>query len=311
MADRAMPSAEVAVTRPGKVLYPAAGFTKADMIGYYRSIGRWMLPHLAHRPVTLVRYPDGVDGASFYEKRCPAEHPPFLRSAAVASARHGTITFPMVENLPSLLWLANRAAIEFHTYLYRIPRQEAPTMMVFDLDPGPPAALRTCIEIALKLRQLLSQLELDVFAKTSGGKGLHLVVPVQHATFAQTKCCARDLAEALVRHDPRRVTAVMARDQRAGKVFIDWSQNDHGKTTACAYTLRARSTPTVSAPVGWKELEGALAPRSTGALAFSPDDVIARVASQGDLHAPVLSVRQRLPRRWAQARSGAPAMSGR
>jgi bifunctional non-homologous end joining protein LigD len=303
MPMRRTASAEVGVTRPDKVLFPAAGFTKADMIGYYRRISPVMLPHLAHRPVTLVRYPDGVDGSSFFQKRCPAGHPPFLRTAAVPSSRHGTITVCMVENLPSLLWLANRAAIEFHSCLYRLPRQDAPTMMILDLDPGPPATMRTGIEVALRLRALLAQLDLQAFPKTSGGKGLHLMVPIQGATFEQTKSCARDMAHAMATHDPQRVTATMARSQRSGRVFIDWSQNDHGKTTACAYTLRARSTPTVSTPVSWAELEGALASGAGGTLAFSPEDVLARAASLGDPAAPALTVKQRLPARWARGRT--------
>ncbi len=309
MVPRRPPSTAVIVTRPGKVLYPATGFTKADMVSYYQRISPAMLPHLAHHPVTMVRYPDGVEGGSFYEKRCPAVHPAFLKSGLVSSSRFGSITSSLIENEPSLLWLANRAAIEFHTYLYRIPREDAPVMMVFDLDPGAPATLGSCIEIALELRLMLTRLGLQAFAKTSGGKGLHLLVPIQGATFAQTKGCAREMAEALARHEPRRVTATMARDQRVGKVFIDWSQNDHGKTTACAYTLRAGTAPTVSMPVAWKELERALARDGLRRLAFAPDDAIARVAAHGGLAAPLLTVKQRLPARWAPRRSRAMASS--
>ncbi len=180
-------------------------------------------------------------------------------------------------------------------------------MKKFDLDPGPPASMRTCIEIALKLRRLLTELDLEVFAKTSGGKGLHLMVPIQGATFAQTKACARDMAQAMAAHEPRRVTATMARSERTGKVFIDWSQNDHGKTTACAYTLRARSMPIVSAPVSWSELEAALTPGAFAALAFSPRDVLDRAASLGDPAAPVLTLKQRLPARWSRQRGPAAA----
>jgi bifunctional non-homologous end joining protein LigD len=311
MASHPRASAPVIVTRPDKVLYPASGFSKADLISYYERISPVMLPHLAHRPVTLVRYPDGVEGISFYEKRCPAQAPRFLRSAAVTSSSHGTITYCMIENAPSLLWLANRAAIEFHTFLYRMPRQDAPTMMVFDLDPGAPATIADCIEVALELHGLLTELGLEAFAKTSGGKGLHILVPLQGAAFAQTKACARDLAEALTQHAPRRVTATMAKAKRTGKVFIDWSQNDHGKTTACAYTLRARSTPTVSAPVRWSELERVHARDAARDLVFSPEAVLARVASLGDLWAALLTVKQRLPARWSSRRSAVAAGSAR
>jgi bifunctional non-homologous end joining protein LigD len=287
--------AKVPLTNLDKVFYPGAAFTKGDMLRYYQSVSAVMLPHLAKRPVTVIRYPDGVEGMFFFEKRCPEKRPPYMKTATVTSDRHGSIEFCEVGNLPSLLWLANRAAIEFHTYLFRSAREDAPTMMVFDLDPGAPATMADCIEIALIIRGLLRELDLECFAKTSGGKGLHLGVPVQAATFAATKAFARGIAATLERREPLRVTASMSKAARPGRVFIDWSQNDHGKTTACAYTLRARSAPTVSTPVTWEELELALRRKRAAALAFTADAVLARVASLGDLFAPTLTVRQRLP----------------
>ncbi|MBA3935906.1 MAG: ATP-dependent DNA ligase [Planctomycetes bacterium] len=292
---------KVAFTHLDKVYYPDAAFTKGDMMHYYQSVGPTMLPHLAKRPVTVIRYPDGVAGGFFFEKRCPEKRPAFMKTVSVTSERYGTIAFCAVDNLPSLLWLANRAAIEFHTYLFRGARETAPTMMVFDLDPGAPATIADCVEIALIIRGLLRELGLECFAKTSGGKGLHLGVPVQGTTFAATKAFARGIATTLERREPLRVTASMAKAARAGRVFFDWSQNDHGKTTACAYTLRARRTPTVSTPVAWDELELALRRKRCTSLSFTAAEVLARVARLGDLFAPALTLRQRLPAVRGQA----------
>lgn len=295
MVQVAVDGNAVDVSNLDKVLYPATGFTKGDMIRYYEAISPVMLPHLAGRPVTVKRYPDGVDGLFFYEKRCPAKRPPWVGTATVASERHGSITFCVIDNAPSLVWMANRAAIEFHAYLYRKAHENRPTMLVFDLDPGAPADLQDCLEIGIVLRDLLAHLGLKSFAKTSGGKGLHLGVPLTGASFAQVKTFAHGLADMIAHEEPKRVTSVMAKAQRPGKVFIDWSQNDHGKTTACAYTLRARRQPTVSTPVSWEEVERARRRRKPGALIFTADDVVRRVKELGDLFAPTLTLRQKLP----------------
>ena len=283
------------VTNLDKVLYPATGFTKGDVLAYYQAISPVMLPHLARRPVTMKRYPDGVDGLSFYEKRCPSKRPAWVRDATVASTSHGELTFCTVDNVQTLLWMANRAALEYHTYLYRDGHEDEPTMLVFDLDPGEPATLLDCLELGLVLRDLLRDVGLESFPKTSGGKGLHLGVPLRGATFAQTKTLARAIAELLAREHPQRVTSRMAKSERRGRVLVDWSQNDHGKTTACAYTLRARARPTVSAPVGWDEVAEAKRKRKPERLVFETPQVLARVEELGDLFAPTLSLRQRLP----------------
>lgn len=285
------------VTNLDKVLYPACGFTKGEVLAYYQAIAPVMLPHLAKHPVTVKRYPDGIDGVSFYEKRCPAKHPVWVHEATVSSTSHGSLTFCVVDNLATLLWMANRAALEYHTYLYRDGREDEPTMLVFDLDPGAPATLLDCLDLAIVVRDLLAELGLQVFAKTSGGKGVHLGVPLRGATFAQTKTFAHAVAELLARAEPRRVTSRMAKTERRGRVLIDWSQNDHGKTTACAYTLRARQRPTVSTPISWDEIAQARRRRKPELLHFEADDVVARVAEVGDLFAPTLTLRQKLPRR--------------
>lgn len=281
-----------------KVLYPATGFTKGDMLAYYEAIAPVMLPHLQKRPVTVKRYPDGVDSMSFYEKRCPAKHPPWVHEATVSSSTHGSITFCVIDNVATLVWMANRAAIEYHTYLYRDGHEDAPTMLVFDLDPGAPATLGDCLEIAVLLRDLLRDLDLQAFAKTSGGKGIHLGVPLTGATFAQTKAFARAVADLMVRELPGRVVSRMLKSERRGRVLIDWSQNDHGKTTACAYTLRARERPTVSTPVTWDEIEQARRTKKPERLLFESAQVLKRVAEMGDLFAPTLSLHQRLPREY-------------
>jgi bifunctional non-homologous end joining protein LigD len=286
---------ELAVSNLEKVLYPACGFTKGEVLQYYQAIAEVMLPHLARRPVTVKRYPDGVAGMFFYEKRCPAKRPAWVASASVASERHGSIEFCTIDNAQTLVWMANRAAIEYHTYLFRAGAEDRPTMLVFDLDPGPPATLVDCLEVALVLRDLLAGLGLTAYAKTSGGKGLHLGVPLRATTFAAVKAFARSVAEAMARQD-QRVISSMAKAARAGKVFIDWSQNDHGKTTACAYTLRAGERPTVSTPVSWKEVEQALRRRKPELLRFEAGQVLARVRDLGDLFAPTLKATQRLPK---------------
>lgn len=295
MVQVAIAGETVELSNLDKVLYPETGFTKGDMIGYYEAISPIMLPHLAHRPVTVKRYPNGVTGLFFYEKRCPAKRPSWVATATVTSERHGSLTFCVIDTAASLVWMANRAAIEFHTYLHRQTQENRPTMLVFDLDPGEPATLHDCLEIGVILRDLLAQLGLKSWAKTSGGKGLHLGVPITGASFAEAKTFAHGLADLLARKHPKRVTSVMAKIERRGKVFIDWSQNDHGKTTACAYTLRARERPSVSTPVSWEEVERACRRRKASTLEFMADDVVHRVKELGDLFAPTLTLRQQLP----------------
>lgn len=286
MPDVLVGSKRLALSNLDKVLYPAADFTKAAVIDYYRNIAPLMLPHLAGHPVSLKRVPDGVEGEAFFEKRCPAQHPPWVRSVPIASSRFGSIDYCVVDNLPTLLWLANRAALELHLYLFRVPREDAPTCMVFDLDPGAPAGLAECLPLALELRQLLTEVGLECLPKGSGGKGLHVYVPLSGSDgFAATKAFALAVARLLEQRHPDRVTTVMAKKARPGKIFIDWSQNDHGKTTISPYSLRVRERPTVSAPLAWNEIERAHRRSRAEDLVFEAGEMAKRIARTGDLFA--------------------------
>ena len=282
-----------------KVLYPRARFTKGQVIDYYAAVAPWLLPHLAGRPLTLKRYPDGVDGQHFYEKRCPRHRPDWVRTAAVASERgRGVIDYCLADDLPTLVWLANLADLELHTSLGRALDMDSPTSMVFDLDPGPPAGLRECCKVALELRELLGAVGLEALVKTSGSKGLHVHVPLNSgATYEQTKPFARALAQLLEGERPRLVVSRMAKSERAGKVLIDWSQNDPHKTTVCVYSLRARERPTVATPLRWEEVERGAVSRSRKPLELSLEApaLLERASEQGDLFAGMLDTVQRLP----------------
>jgi bifunctional non-homologous end joining protein LigD len=274
-----------------KVLYPEAGFTKGQVIDYYTRIAPVLLPHLRDRPLTLKRYPGGVDAEYFYEKQCPKHRPPWVQTAPVWSDHNQrTIDFCLVNDRPTLVWVANLASLELHTALHRAPNISQPDMMVFDLDPGEPAGLPECAEVALWLREALDGLSLCSVVKTSGNKGLQLYVPLNTpVTYDETKGFSRALAQVLERAHPKRVVSNMAKELRRGKVFIDWSQNDEHKTTVSVYSLRARAQPTVSAPLHWKEVEAGVPPVVDAHL------VLDRVASDGDLFAPLLELQQRLP----------------
>ncbi|MEZ0268478.1 MAG: non-homologous end-joining DNA ligase [Phycisphaerae bacterium] len=286
---------DVPVTNLPKVLYPEAGFTKGEVLSYYQAIAPVMLPHLKGRPVTLKRYPNGVDQPFFYEKACPSHRPKWVKVAEVETTNR-TIPFCVVDSAATLVWVANLAALELHTLLSKAPRLERPTMMVFDHDPGPGVSVIDCARVAIEFREMLGKLGLESFVKTSGGKGLHLYVPLNTAvTFDQTKTFSRAIAQLLEKRDPARVTTNMRKDLRGGRVFVDWSQNDTHKTTACAYTLRARGRPTVSTPVTWAEVERAVKKKDEGMLTFEAGAVMKRVQKVGDLFEEVLAVKQKLP----------------
>jgi bifunctional non-homologous end joining protein LigD len=281
-----------------KVMYPKAGFTKRDLIDYYVRIAPVLLPHLHDRPLTMKRYPDGVEGQFFYEKQCPSHRPDWVQTARVWS-RHNKrdIDFCLVNDLPTLVWAANLADIELHTSLSLAGAVELPTMMVFDLDPGPPAHIVHCCRVALWLRDLFAELKLETFAKTSGSKGLQIYVPLNgdEVTYEDTKPFARAVAELLEKQHPKQVVSRMTKSLRPGKVLIDWSQNDEHKTTVNVFSLRAKERPTVSTPVSWEEVEAASRRRSGKVLTFEHGDVLERVEREGDLFAPVLVMRQALP----------------
>lgn len=287
----------VPVSNLEKVLYPEVGFTKADVINYYIQIAPHLLPHLKDRPITLKRYPNGVTSPFFYEKRCPMHRPDWVSTIAVWSEQNNeNINFCAINDLPTLVWAANLADLELHTYLAKAQDVDRPTMLVFDMDPGPPANVIECAQVAILMRQLLETLKLDAYIKTSGSKGLQVYVPLNTpANYDQTKLFAKTMAQLLEQRNPQLITSNMSKALRKGKVFIDWSQNDSHKTTVCVYSLRAKERPTVSTPLQWTELSDALKKRAAEKLMFDWKDILKRVDKMGDLFAPVLKLKQKLP----------------
>jgi bifunctional non-homologous end joining protein LigD len=287
---------KVMVSNLDKVLYPAAGFTKGQVIDYYIRIAPVLLPHLKNRPITLKRYPDGVDGFYFYEKQCPSHRPDWVKTTEVPSQREeGKIDYCLMNDLPALVWAANLADLELHTFLHRAPAITRPTSLAFDLDPGAPADMVLCCRVALWLRAVFDELGLQAFAKTSGSKGLQIYAPLNTVTtYEQTKAFAHSLAEKMEREHPEHVVSRMQKALRKGKVLIDWSQNDEHKTTVNVYSLRAKPQPTVSTPVTWQEVESTLN-EGAALLEFTSDAALKRVEKQGDLFAPLLTLKQRLP----------------
>jgi bifunctional non-homologous end joining protein LigD len=287
--------AKVDVTNLDKVLYPKANFTKGQVIDYYVRISPVLLPHLKARPITLKRYPDGVEGFFFYEKKCPVHRPEWVKTAKVPKTEGGEIDYCVMDDLPSLVWAANLADLELHTFLHKAPAIHRPTALAFDLDPGAPADIVDCCKVGLMVRDLFAALGLESFAKTSGSKGLQVYIPLNTAvTYEKTKPFAHAIAELLERHAPKLVVSRMQKSLRKGRVLVDWSQNDEKKTTINAYSLRAKERPTVSTPVSWAEVERALKRKQP--LSFDSDQVLKRVEKQGDLFAPVLLLKQKLPK---------------
>ncbi len=283
-----------------KVLYPKTGFTKGQVIDYYIRIAPVLLPHLKDRPLTMKRYPNGVDGMFFYEKNCPSHRPGWVKTAKVWSeGNQRDMHYCLAQDLPTLVWAANLADLELHTSLARKKNVAKPTMMVFDLDPGPPADIVQCCQVGLWLRDSLGKMKLQSWAKTSGSKGLQIYVPLNTpATFDQTKALARALAEHLEREHPEMVVHKMLKALRTGKVLVDWSQNDEHKTTVNVYSLRAKDRPTVSAPVTWEEVEACLKKKKPELLSFEAEQVLQRVEKMGDLFAPMETLKQNLPKKW-------------
>jgi bifunctional non-homologous end joining protein LigD len=280
-----------------KVFYPETGFTKGQVIDFYTRIAPVLLGHLRGRPLTLKRYPDGVTGPYFYEKQSPRHRPDWVKVAPIWSRHNSrTIEYTLADDLPTLVWLANLADLELHTSLSLAVDVTAPTIVAFDLDPGPPATIVECAEVALRLREAFGHLGLEAFPKTSGSKGMQVYVPLNTpATYAQTKPFARGIAQVLERRHPELIVSDMKKTLRKGKVLVDWSQNDEHKTTVNVYSLRARDRPTVSTPLQWGEVEAVLGSRDPEELAFTSDAVLARVAEHGDLFRPVIELEQELP----------------
>jgi bifunctional non-homologous end joining protein LigD len=285
----------VSLSNLDKVLWPRLGLTKGWLVDYYTAVAPVLLPHVRRHPLTLHRFPDGVGGVHWYETRAPA-HPPWIETVRFDVRTTGKVyDVCVLDDLPSLVWAAQIAAVELHPFLGVAGELERPRAVVFDLDPGPPATIVDCCRVALRIRALLNDVGLEAWVKTSGGVGLHLFVPLNtDVTYERTKTFARSVALLLEREQPDAVTSVMARVKRAGKVFVDWSQNDFGKSTVAPYSLRGWDVPTVSMPVAWDEVSAVAASGRARELLFLADAALHRAAA-GDLFAPVLTVEQALP----------------
>jgi bifunctional non-homologous end joining protein LigD len=286
-----------------KVLYPAVGFTKGQVIDYYARIAPVMLPHLKGRPITLKRYPNGVDDKFFYEKNCPKHRPEWMRTLPIEAkgwnsrAQKGTvIEYCLIDEPAGLVWTANMAALELHPGLATEEDLSRPTCVVFDLDPGPPADVVQCAEVALWIRELFEQLGLQSVIKTSGSKGLQLYLPLNTpVTFEQTSQFSQAVAQLLEQRHHKQVVSVQTKELRKGKVLVDWYQNTDFKTTVAVYSLRARERPTVSTPITWDEVEAVHASKDASLVVFETEDVLGRVEEHGDLFAPMVELEQVLP----------------
>jgi bifunctional non-homologous end joining protein LigD len=291
---------ELKLTNLDKVLYPKAGFSKGEVVDYYAKAAPAIVPHLAGRALTLRRFPEGVDDteAAFFEKRCPKHRPEWVKTTRVLAGPHsGHIDFCVCEDRATLIWMAQLAAIELHPSLSLGEKHERPTVLAFDLDPGPPAEVLDCSRVALRLREVFDHVGLECFVKTSGSKGLQVYAPLNTTvTYDETRPFAQAIAQLLAKQTPDEVIAKMGKKTlRKGKVLIDWYQNNERKTTIAVYSLRARERPTVSTPVTWEEVERAVEKDDPDALVFEAKDVLKRIEKHGDLFAPVLELRQKLP----------------
>jgi bifunctional non-homologous end joining protein LigD len=287
---------DVPVSNLDKLYYPKAGFTKGEMLAYYIKIAPVLLPHLRDRPLTMKRYPNGVEAPFFYEKQCPKPTPPFVETTQVA--RHhkpGSIQFCLANNLPTLVWAANLGDLELHTFLSRAPDVHRPTEIVFDLDPGPPADAVQCCQVALWIKEMFDNLGLQSFIKSSGSKGMQLYVPLNTPTnYEETTPFAKAVAQTLEKAHPELVVSDMKKALRHGKVLVDWRKNSETKTTVCVYSLRAKERPFVSMPLEWHEVENCWKKKNASLVFFEAMDALKRVEKKGDLFAPVLTLKQSL-----------------
>jgi bifunctional non-homologous end joining protein LigD len=280
-----------------KDLFPPYGFTKADIMEYYLRIAKFILPHLKDRALTLKRYPEGAGRDFFFEKRCPSHRPAWVKTAEVHRDDEESMTVCLVNDLETLIWVENLASLELHVPLAMAGSPETPDSMVFDLDPGERTNTLDCARVAMILRDLLSQLHLTSYLKTSGKKGLHVYVPLnlKETTFEETKTFSKAVAEIMQKNYPDLVTAKMAKEYRKTRVFINWSQNDASKTMVCVYSLRAREKPTVSFPLLWKELENSEEQGNPEKLQVIPSKAVSRAEKEGDLFREVIVKKQKLP----------------
>jgi bifunctional non-homologous end joining protein LigD len=291
---------ELKLTNVEKVLYPQCGFTKGEMIDYYAKVAPAMIPHLSGRAVTLRRFPEGVEDldAAFFEKRCPKHRPKWVKTATVeAGPRAGKIDFCVCDGLPTLVWMAQLATVEFHPSLSRARAPKRPSVLAFDLDPGPPADIVDCCRVAIRLRDLFGHFGVKCFPKTSGSKGMQVYVPLNNkkVNYEKTKPMAKAIAQLLEKQTPDKVVSKMKKVERENKVFVDWSQNHERKTTIAVYSLRARDRPTASTPITWDEVESVADSGDGSKLVFDSEMVLDRIEHQGDLFAPVLELEQELP----------------
>jgi bifunctional non-homologous end joining protein LigD len=291
---------ELKLTNLDKVLYPQAGFTKGEMVDYYAKVADAMVPHLKGRAVTLRRFPEGVEDldTAFFEKRCPKHRPKWVKTTNVrAGPNAGNIDFCVCDGRPTLVWMAQLAAIELHPSLSLGRAPTRPTVLAFDLDPGPPADVVDCCRVALRLRDLFGHFGVQCFPKTSGSKGMQVYVPLnsKKVNYDITKPFAKAIAQLLEKQTPDLVISKMKKVEREGKIFVDWSQNHRSKTTIAVYSLRARDRPTASTPVTWDEVEAAADSGDGSTLVFEARDVLERIEQHGDLFAPVLELEQELP----------------
>jgi bifunctional non-homologous end joining protein LigD len=285
------------LSNPNKVLYPLTSTTKSDVLAHYLGVADVILPHLRDRAVTLVRWPDGVDKASFFEKDVSRHAPSWIRTARVGTpgGRSESADFPVIDDVEGLAWAANLAALELHVPQWRLGPDDTrllPDLVVFDLDPGEGATIVDCARVAERIADRLVDDDLVACPRTSGGKGMQLYLPCTVAEPEQTSAFAKALAEELARDDPRHITAVMSKVRRRGKVFVDWSQNNPHKTTIASYSLRGRARPTVATPVTWEEVRACRRPDD---LVFTIADIPARLEEHGDLMAPLLDKGAPLP----------------
>jgi bifunctional non-homologous end joining protein LigD len=287
----------VKLTNLDKVLYPQTKTTKAEVIDYYARVADVILPHLKRRPLTLKRYPDGVDRFNFFEKNCPKHRPEWVKTTPIyVDRRAGEIDFCLCENRATLVWMAQLAALELHPSLSKATRMDQPTVLAFDLDPGPPAGLVECCKVAVRVRELFGAFGLEGFPKVSGGKGLQVYFPLNtKVSYEQTSPFAKAVAQLLEQQTPKEVVSKMAKVDRRGKVFVDWSQNHQKKTTISVYSLRARERPTASIPIHWREVERTAKGGDIEKIRFEIPEAIKRIEKEGDLFEPVLKLKQKLP----------------
>lgn len=287
---------EVKVSNPDKVFYPQTGFTKGEVLKYYIDIAPAMLPHLKDRPLSFKRYPDGVEGLSFFEKNCPSHRPEWVETTPVWSdVKQANTNFCLANDLASLVWAANLGVLEFHTSLSKKNKIDQPTMMVYDLDPGEGVNIIECCQVGLWVKEALEAAGFECYPKTSGSKGLQLYTPINSkASYEYTKSLSHELAIELEREHPDQIVSKMSKELRKKKVFIDWSQNDEHKTTVCVYSTRAKPIESASTPVKWEEVKAALKKRNPDLLVFKPFEVVKRFQKFGDLFEPVLTQKQSL-----------------